>query len=685
MSSSDASNPFFDIQHPIAFGRLNAEQVRPAIAALLAEAGRRLSALQADTSPARYHNTLQELEDLGERLGRAMGVISHLESVATTPELRAAYNEVQPKVSAFYSSIPLSSGVYQRVRAFAHSAAAAQLDATRARFLKKTLESFEREGAALDEADKQRLQALNIELSELTTRFAQNVLDATNAFELVLEDKTRLAGLPERALEQAAESARAKGVSGYRFTLHEPSLLPVLTYADDASIRERVYRAYNSRASSGPNDNRAIVERIVALRREKAKLLGFDNFVDLVVDDRMAKTSERAQSFLEDLQARSQQAFAREQQDLLAFRRELEGPDAPELAPWDVAYYAEKQRARLYDFDEEALRPYFPLEQVLTGLFELVFRLYGVRVEPAEELSAWHPSVRSYRIVDADGSQLGVFYADLYPREQKRGGAWMNAFITGERMPKGWSPHVGLICANVTPPIGEAPVLLSHREVQTIFHEFGHLMHHMLSRVEVKSLAGTSVAWDFVELPSQIMENFCWERASLDLIARHYQTAERIPEELFSRMRRARTFRGASAMMRQLGFGLVDLLLHTQYDRARDGGVLEFGREVLARFSPAPLPDDYALLTGFGHLFSHPVGYAGGYYSYKWAEVLDADAFSRFLDNGLFSREVGMEFRSKILARGDSCDPMDLFVDFMGREPDLKPLLTRSGIEIEAS
>jgi oligopeptidase A len=285
---------------------------------------------------------------------------------------------------------------------------------------------------------------------------------------------------------------------------------------------------------------------------------------------------------------------------------------------------------------------------------------------------------------DSDGSLLGAFYADLFPREDKRGGAWMNAFITGEPSAKGWTPHVGLICANITPPLGGAQPLLSHREVETVFHEMGHLLHHMLSRVEVKSLAGTSVAWDFVELPSQIMENFCWERASLDLFARHQQSGAPIPEELFSRMQKARAYRGATAMMRQLGFGVVDLLLHMEYERERDGDVLRYGRKVLGEFAPAPLPDDYALLTSFGHLFGHPVGYAGGYYSYKWAEVLDADAFSRFRSQGLFSREVGLEFREKILARGDSRDPMQLFVDFMGREPDLRPLLERAGIETSA-
>jgi oligopeptidase A len=688
MASDVEINPFVQVEHPIAFHLARAEHVRAAVAALLEEAQARLSAVESDASPPSYDSTLGALERVTERLGRAMGVISHLESVATTPELREAYNEVQPKVSAFYSSIPLSSAVFRRLQAFARSDEAARLDPTRARFLEKTLESFEREGAALDEPEKEKLRALNVELSELTTRFAQNVLDSTNAFELVIADRARLAGLPERAIEAAAESARAKNREGYRFTLHEPSLLPVLTYLDDPATRECMYRAYYGRASEGAYDNREVVRRILELRREKARLLGYQHFVDLVLDERMAGNGERARSFLEDLRERSSAAFEREKAELRAFRRTLDGDadgSAGELAPWDVGYYSEKLRTHLYAFDEEALRPYFSLQSVFVGLFDVVQRLYGVRVEQVDDLPVWHPSVSTYRINDADGSQLGVFYADLFPREQKRGGAWMNAFITGEPSSAGWTPHVGLICGNLTPPLVGGTALLSHREVQTVFHEFGHLLHHMLSRVEVKSLAGTSVAWDFVELPSQIMENFCWERATLDLFARHHETGATIPDELLARMQRARTYRGASAMMRQLGFGLVDLLLHMDYDPEVDGDVLDYSRELLQQFSPAPLAEDHALIASFNHLFSHPVGYAGGYYSYKWAEVLDADAFSRFRREGLLSRQVGMEFRDKILARGDSRDPMQLFIDFMGREPDLRALLERSGIESSAA
>jgi oligopeptidase A len=623
---------------------------------------------------------LRGLEELTEPLRRADNVIGHLESVATTPELREAYNEVQPEISSFYSSISLSEGLWKRLQAFAETQEAKSLPPTPARFLKKTLESFEREGARLDAAGKQRLHAINVELSELTTKFGQNVLDSTNAFEVLLPDDTRLAGVPERAKLAARDSAERKKLPGYRLTLQEPSLVPVLTYADDGALREQLYRGHNTRATSGAHDNRMLVARILELRREKARVLGFRDFVDLVVSDRMAKSGERARQFLDDLDRRSRAAFEGEKAELQAFRREVDQDPSATIAPWDVGYYAEKLRTKRYEFDEEALRAYFPLESVLSGMFDLVQRLYGIRVEREANMPVWHETVRGYRVSDHDGSTLGVFYADLFPRESKRGGAWMNAFVTGEPGPEGYSPHVGLICANVTPSVGDGPSLLSHREVETIFHEFGHLLHHLLSRVEVRSLSGTSVAWDFVELPSQIMENFCWERASLDLFARHYQTGEVIPEQLFSRMRAARAFRGASAMMRQLGFGLVDLLLHMDFERKDGSDVLEFCRGVMERFSPAPLPAEYAMIASFGHLFSHPVGYAGGYYSYKWAEVLDADAFSRFRGDGLFSPAVGADFRHKVLARGDSRDPMELFVDFMGREPDLQPLLERCGI-----
>jgi len=408
--------------------------------------------------------------------------------------------------------------------------------------------------------------------------------------------------------------------------------------------------------------------------------LGFADFAGLVLEDRMAHDGARALAFLEDLKAKTEARFRAENEELVAFRRSLEGADAPALAPWDVGYYAEKQRAALYDFDEEALRPYFPVDRVVNGLFGLVERLYGVRVTEESGVPAWDSHVRFYNVHDAGGAFLGGFYADWFPRENKRGGAWMDALITGGPARAEFHPHLGLICGNLTPPTGGKPALLTHREVETIFHEFGHLLHHLLSRVEVRTLAGTNVAWDFVELPSQIMENWCWERDALDLFAAHWETGERLPEDLFRKMLRARTFRAANAQMRQLGFGFIDLLLHTRYTADRDGDPIAYSRRLLQEFSPAPLPANHAMISAFTHLFASPVGYGAAYYSYKWAEVLDADAFTRFRKEGIFSPEVGGQFRDRILAKGDSEDPAVLYRNFMGRDPDPSALLVRSGL-----
>ena len=453
-----------------------------------------------------------------------------------------------------------------------------------------------------------------------------------------------------------------------------------MTYLDDRSIRQQVYHAYITRATSGEHDNRPLLGRILEFRRAKAKLLGFRDFADLVLDDRMAHTGDNALQFLARLKNKTETRFHQENAGLYAFRQELEGPSAPAIEPWDTGYYSEKQRAALYNFDEEALRPYFPLDRVVAGMYEVVRRLYGIKVVEQKGAPVWDPRTTYYSILDADDSALGSFYADWYPRENKRGGAWMDAFLTGRPTANGFEPHLGLICGNLTPPIEDNPALLTHREVETIFHEFGHLLHHCLSRVEVRSLAGTNVPWDFVELPSQIMENWCWERESLDLFARHYQTGEPIPEDLFQKMKRAKTFRGANVQMRQLGLGFIDLSLHIAYDPSRDGSVLAYSRRLQQPYASAPLPEDYAMIAGFTHLFSSPVGYGAGYYSYKWAEVLDADAFTRFRKEGIFSRETGMAFRTDILSKGDSEDPAQLYRNFMGRDPDVNALLERSGL-----
>ncbi len=685
MSNAEpARNPLLAIQFPAPFREITAEHVEPAITQLLADARADMQAIIDVSGPRTYDNTLGALERMTERLWYAMTIVGHLESVVTSPELRAAYNAVQAPVSEFASSITLSAGLYAALKAFAATEAAAALSSAKRRLLEKTLDDFRRHGAELDEPGKQRLAALNVELAELTTQFSQNLVDSTDAFELVVHDEARLAGLPDSARQAARHSAAAKGhEDAWRFTLHGPSYIAVMTYLDDRALRERVWRAYNTRATEAERDNKPLVAKILGLRRERAALLGFANFADLVLEDRMAKTGAAARGFVDGLRERVAPFFARENDELAAFAR-AQGLLDGALAPWDLGYVAEKQRRALYDFDDEALRPYFPVEGVLKGMFEVVTRLYGVTVEEAAGVETWHDDVRTYAIKDEDGRALGLFYADLHPREGKRGGAWMNGLITGVVGPQGEhsdaSRHLGLICANATPATSDRPALLTHREVETLFHEFGHLMHHMLSRVEVRSLAGTNVAWDFVELPSQIMENWCWEREALNLFARHHETGAPIPDELFARMQRARNHRAAYRAMRQLGFATLDLALHTRYEPARDGDVIRHARALAQDFSATPLPDDYSMITGFGHLFASSVGYAAGYYSYKWAEVLDADAFTRFKQAGVFSREVGEAFRRAILERGDSEDPAALFKRFMGREPDPEALLRRDGL-----
>ncbi|MBS1875133.1 MAG: M3 family metallopeptidase [Acidobacteria bacterium] len=667
-------NPLLTVEFRAPFDRIEAAHVEPAVAELLAEARRGIEEIAADPLPRTYQSTMQRLDDLTRRLDYAISLVRHLESVATTPELREAYNATQPLVAEFYGGIPLNEGLWKAIQAYAATPEAATLTGAQARYLSKTIDDFRRHGAELDAAGKRRLAEIDVELSKLTTKFSQNVLDSTNAWELVLTDEARIAGLPASAVAAARESALSKGVEGWRFTLHAPSYIAVMAYLDDRDIRRQMYLAYNTRAASGEHDNSAVMGRILELRQAKAKLLGAPDFADFVIHDRMAHTGARAQQFLDDLRSRTEARFHAENQDL----RQFSGLD--ELEPWDVSYWAEKQRQKLYDFDEEILRPYFPVDRVMAGMYELFGRLLAIRVVPRPEVPGWDPAVQCFDIQDESGQTVGAFYTDWFPRDNKRQGAWMDGLITGVPSSDPSRHHLGLICGNLTPPVGDAPALLTHREVETIFHEFGHLIHHCLSRVEVRTLAGANVAWDFVELPSQIMENWCWEREALDLFARHYQTSEPIPEDLFQKMRRARVFRAANAQMRQLGFGFTDLALHRQYDPTRDGGVIAYAKRALASFSPAKLPENYAMIASFTHLFASPVGYGAGYYSYKWAEVLEADAFTRFRQEGIFNQQVGRQYRDRILAKGDSEDPADLYRSFMGRDPDPQALLERAGL-----
>ena len=668
-----SENPLLRISFTVPFDVIRAEHVEPAIGELVALSQGRIEAIAADSSPRTFANTMLALEKATEELDFALGMVRHLESVATSAELRAAFNAAEPLASEFYSRIPLHEGLWKQLRAFANTDEAGALTGTRQRFLEKTVDSFRRHGAELPAEGKTRMAAIDVELSGLTTKFSQNLLDSTVAWDLVIGDEAKMAGLPPSALSAARQSAQQKGVPGWRFTLQGPAYTAVMTYLDDPGIRETMYRAYSTRATEGELDNRPVIVRIIELRREKARLLGFSDFADFVLHDRMAGTGANAMKFLEDLKEKTQATYQRENTDLEAYA-------GKRLEPWDVGYWADRQRVKLYDFDEEQIRPYFPAERVVEGLFEITQRLYQIRVTRREDVPLWHEDVRFYDVHDNHGLHIGSFYADWFPRETKRDGAWMEAFLMGVDAPGHFESHLGCICGNLTPPVDGKPALLTHREVQTIFHEFGHLLHQLLSRVEVKSLAGTSVAWDFVELPSQIMENWCWEREALDLFAHHYETGAVIPVELFSRMLRARAYRGANAQMRQLGFSIMDLKIHREFDPVRDGDVTRWSRGIIQEFTPAELPDEHAMLAGFGHLFSSPVGYGAGYYSYKWAEVLDADAFTRFQTEGIFSEATGAAFRDHVLSRGNSRSPEELYRNFMGREPDPTALLVRTGL-----
>ncbi|MFT4175529.1 MAG: M3 family metallopeptidase [Luteolibacter sp.] len=650
-----------------------------------------------DPAKATYESAFVALENATDELNHGWGRLNHLDSVSDSPAQREALNKMLPEVTEFYSSIALNDRLWAVIKAAGESPEIAKLTPVQQRHVEETLASFRDSGADLPPEQKARIAAIESELSKLTKQYSEHVLDSTNAWELVITDESRLAGLPDSAKAAAAANARAKGIEApaWRFTLQFPSMYPVMQHAHDEELREQVWEASTKIGGYGEYDNTALVWEILKLRQEKAEILGFPNFADLNLQRRMAKNGETALRFTEDLHARIQPAYHAEYKQLAQYKAAKNGQPEDLLEPWEVAYWSEKQRQENYDFDEEALRPYFPVTGVMAGMFEIASVLFGISIKQKETIfidpssnsqpstlnsqlvETWHPEVSFYEIHDSStGAHLGSFYADWHPRESKRGGAWMNSLHTGGV----GEPHLGLIIGNMSPPVDGKPALLTHNEVETIFHEFGHLLHGLLSNVPVKSLAGTSVAWDFVELPSQIMENFCWDRASLDLFARHHETGEPIPDELFNKMIAAKNYLSASAFMRQLSFGKLDLELHIHLAKYLGRDLDEVDREILADYH-APLKTDSPSMTRrFGHLFSSPTGYAAGYYSYKWAEVLDADAFTRFQKEGVLNPETGRAFREHILSKGNSLPPDELYRQFMGRDPELEPLLVRAGL-----
>jgi len=683
------SNPLLSGAYRIPFDRIEAAHIEPGIRKALAEAQAEVDAVSGDADAPTWENSIERLDSALERLAERMGPAGHLMSVAETPELRDAYNTVLPEISTFWTSIPLNADLWKRVEQYAASEEAASLTGLRRRHLDKTVRGFERAGANLPGSQKDRLQEIQVELAQLQQRFSENVLDATAAFELLVTDEGRLDGVPDAARRRFRAKAEEEGHEGWLLTLDYPSVEPILKYCADRTLRQEILRAYATRCRDGEHDNRRLLARILRLRDETADVLGYDDFPDYVLEERMAGTGARAASFESDLVERTDAYWRRDIDELRAHARTLGIED---LEPWDVSYAMEHLRKDRYDIDDEILRPYLPLGQALDGMFEIVRRTFGFRIEEKTVPEVWHEDVRFYEIFDEDDRHLGSFYTDWFPRKEKRQGAWMNSFITGGPTNGGFSPHLGVMCGNFTPPEDDTPALLTHREVETMFHEFGHLLHHCTSTVEIPSRAGIHVAWDWVELPSQLMENWAWERKALDLFAGHHETGEPFPDDLFDRMIAARRFMGGWAQMRQLSLGTVDLALHgelaprlraeagsepdEEIDLHQGSETMEFGRAAFARFAPDPRFADLHILTSFTHLFSG--GYAAGYYSYLWSEVLDADVFTRFRDEGIFNRETGRSYVDTILSRGDSADPDDLFVEFMGRGPNPEALLQRN-------
>jgi len=682
-------SPFLDPAFEVRWSQLTPDHVSPAIEQALADAQRAIDAIAGlPLDGLTYDNTFLALEAATDALNVAWSKVTHLQSVADSPALREAHNTMLPKVSAFFAKIPLNPSLWLRLRTFAEQPAAKAIEGVHRRYVDETLADFRQAGADLPDDKRARLEQIQSELAQLTQTYSEHVLDATNAWQLLVDDESRLAGLPEHARAAALRSAQSKSLGTperpvWRFTLHYPSQEPVMLYAEDESLRRETWAAAVAVGSESPHDNRDLVARILRLRQEEAALLGRSHFADHVLQRRMARNGERALGFINDLQQRAAPAFERECRELEEFKAARTGESPGPLKAWEVGFWAEKLRRERFAFDDEVLRPYLPMNRVIEGLFELARRVFSLRIteRPAGSVEVWHPEVKFYDVHDAQGRHLGSFYADWHPRESKRGGAWMGYLITGGPTASGARrPHLGYICGNLTPPAEGRPALLTHREVETIFHEFGHLLHHLLGEVEIKALNGVNVAWDFVELPSQIMENWCWERESLDLFARHHETGEPIPEDIFQRMLAARNFRSACATMRQVQFAKIDLLLHTRTEDFLSGDIESRAREAIADTMIPTVPPARTILFRFNHLFSDPVGYAAGYYSYKWAEVLDADAFTRFKREGIFNPQTGADFVRHILSRGNSADPAELYRAFMGRDPDLQALLQRSGL-----
>jgi oligopeptidase A len=666
------NNPLLDFSGLPRFADIKPEHVTPAMDQLLAD-GRATTVAALQATPT-WDEFVAPLEDANERIGRAWGQVAHLHAVMDNPELREVYNANLPKLTQYWTELGQNEALFAKYKALHDSAEFARLSPARKKIVENALRDFRLGGAELPADKKPRYAAIQEELARLSAKFSENLLDATNAFSLYA-NKDQTAGIPDDVLEAAREAAEKDGKEGWKFTLHMPSYLPVMQYADDRKLRETMYHASSTRAAEfGKSEwnNTPLIARIVPLRREIAQLLGYRDYAEVSLVPKMAESPSQVLAFLDDLARRARPFAERDVAELKEF--------FPDLQAWDVAYASEKLRAKRYSFSDQEVKQYFPEEVVIAGLFRVAETLYGVKMVPAKA-PVWHPDVRFFDVTDRSGTRIGQFYMDLYARETKRGGAWMDDAITRRRKRGQIQTPVAYLNCNFSRPVGNKPALFTHDEVLTLFHEAGHGLHHLLTRVEDLGVSGINgVEWDAVELPSQFMENFCWEWDVLREMTRHVDTGSSIPKELFEKMIAAKNFQSGLAMLRQIEFAVFDMRLHSDFDSATGKSALELLEEVRRQIAVLHPPAYNRFPNSFSHIFAG--GYAAGYYSYKWAEVLSADAYAFFEENGILDAKTGARFRDEILAVGGSRPAAESFKAFRGREPNVEALLRHNGMTV---
>ncbi|KJZ04633.1 oligopeptidase A [Pseudoalteromonas piscicida] len=676
------SNPLIGLEGLPPFSKIKPEHIVEALKSAIAHCRETIDTVLAQSNYT-WDNFVLPLEEADDKLSRMWSPVSHMHSVVNSEALRKAYDECLPLISEYSTYCGQHQGLYEAYKAVKESTEFSNLTIAQQTSVDNALRDFQLSGIALEAAKQKRYGEIVARLSELASKFGNNVMDATQAWQKHITDESDLTGLPESALALAAHTAEAKGVEGWVFTLDIPSYLPVMTYADSQTLREEAYRAFVTRASDqGPNagefDNSAIMHEALTLRHELAQLLGFSSFAEKSLATKMAETPEQVFKFLNDLAAKSKPQAEQEVAELRDFANKEHG--VGELKPWDYAYYGEKLKQAKYAISDEALRPYFPEHKVLAGLFETVNRLFGIRVSEVKDVDTYHPDVRFFAIHDDKGELRGHFYLDLYAREHKRGGAWMDDCMGRKVRANGelQTPVAYLVC-NFNKAVGNKPALFTHNEVTTLFHEFGHGIHHMLTQVDAAPVAGINgVAWDAVELPSQFLENWCYEEEALNFISGHYETGEPLPKEMLDKLLAAKNFQSAMQMLRQLEFSLFDFHIHADFEPNTDCQIQAMLNAVRERTAVVKAPEFNRFQHSFSHIFAG--GYSAGYYSYKWAEVLSADAFSKFEEEGIFNPQTGREFMHHILEKGGSEAPMVLFTRFRGREPKVDALLRHSGI-----